>query len=337
MVEIPKAVVEASRLYRAFLFSLLVPICFGTRLTAQIPDFPDTVHVSPDTVSLLSELPDTSKSAPDTLKVVKSPSGVDSVVAYTAVDSIVYSLSTKTMHMFGKSSIKYRDLGLKAEKIDINWNTSILNAEGVPDTADTSGKGYRGLPDLIDGAETYEGYKVTYNFKTKRGKINVGETEIEDGFYRGEEIKKISTDVLFVAGGRYTTCDQEHPHYYFASPEMKVMVRDKVVARPVYLYISDVPIFALPFGVFPNERGRRSGLIAPAYGEDYRGRFLEHLGYYWAVSDYMDWNLLADGYTKGSWRLSSQFRYALRYNLTGSISSALAKTISGERGDPNYR
>lgn len=273
----------------------------------------------------------------DTTKAVKSPSGIDSVVTYSASDSIVYSLKTKTMYLHGKGDIKYKELALKAENIDINWRTSILNAEGVPDTADTTGKKFRGLPDLVDRGETYKGSKITYNFKTKKGKIDLGETEIEKGYYYGDAIKKVDTDVLFVGDGRYTTCDLDHPHYYFASPEMKVVVKDKIVARPVYLYISDVPIFALPFGIFPNERGRRSGLIAPAYGESaQRGRYLTHLGYYWAMSDYMDMSLRGDGYTKGSWVLYSNFRYALRYNFTGGISGSYARTVSGERGDPNY-
>jgi lipopolysaccharide assembly outer membrane protein LptD (OstA) len=176
------------------------------------------------------------------------------------------------MHLFGKGSIQYKELGLKAEKIDIDWTTSSLKAEGVPDSADTTGKGFKGLPDLIDGSETYKGTTVSYNFKTNRGRINLGETEVGDGFYSGEKIKKVDNDVLFVENGRYTTCELGHPHYYIASPEMKIVVKDQVVARQVYLYISDVPVFALPFGVFPSQSGRRSGLIVPAYGQSSRGR-----------------------------------------------------------------
>jgi lipopolysaccharide assembly outer membrane protein LptD (OstA) len=194
----------------------------------------------------------------------------------------------------------------------------------------------RGRPDLVDGSDIYHGSKVSYNFKTKKGKIDLGTTEIENGFYYGEAIKKVEANVLFVGEGKYTTCDLEHPHYYFASPEMKVMVKDKVVARPVYLYISGVPVFALPFGVFPNERGRRSGIIAPAYGESGRGRYLLHFGYYWAMSDYTDWNIRADGYTRGSWTLYSDFRYVKRYDFSGGVSGSYARSIEGERGDPGY-
>lgn len=310
----------------------------------QIRDLPQTIRVMQDTTNrspsdtLSQQASDTT--ATDSLLVPQSPSGIDSVVSYIAQDSIIYSLRNRTMYLHGSSSIRYKEMGIKAEYIDVNWNTSVLNAQGVPDTSDTSKSGIRGAPDLIDGNETYRGQRISYNFKTKKGKIDVGKTDIEGGYYRGEEIKKIGTDVLFVADGKYTTCDADHPHYYFGSPEMKITLKENIVARPIYLYVSDVPVFALPFGIFPTERGRRSGIIGPAYGESSgengRGRYLLHLGYYWAINDYMDWSIKGDGYTKGSWVLYSDFRYALRYSFTGGISGSYAKTISRERGDPKY-
>ncbi len=285
---------------------------------------PVQAQVSPDSLA---------QSAADS---VSSPSGIDSVVTYSASDSVVYSLQSKTMYMHGGSTIKYKELGLDAEKIDINWNNSMLHARGVPDSADTSGTGFRGRPEMIDGAETYDGTDITYNFKTKKGKINLGETEIDKGYYHGERIKKVEDDVLYVADGKYTTCELDHPHYFFGSPEMKIQVKDKIVARPLYLYVSDVPVFALPFGVFPDQKGRRSGIIMPAYGESNRGRYLLHLGYYWAMSDYTDWSLKGDGYSKGSWVLYSDFRYSSRYNFTGALSGSYAYSVEGEPGDPDY-
>jgi lipopolysaccharide assembly outer membrane protein LptD (OstA) len=272
----------------------------------------------------------------DTLRPVESPSGVDTVVTYTAADSIHYALKTRNMYLYGKGDIKYREMGLKAEAIDINWNTSILNARGVVDASDSTGKRMKGEPVLIDGNETYNGSTVAYNFKTKKGKIDIGKTEIDQGLYYGDEIKKVDTDVLYVSSGRFTTCNLEHPHYYFGSPEMKVIVRDKVIARPILFYIADVPVFALPFGIFPSERGRRSGIIMPAYGESSRGRYLTHLGYYWAMNDYMDWSIRTDLYSKGSYTLSSDFRYALRYAFSGDISASYGRVLSGEPGDPAY-
>jgi lipopolysaccharide assembly outer membrane protein LptD (OstA) len=274
----------------------------------------------------------------DTLKpVAVGKSGVDTVVTYSATDSIIYSMSTRFMNMYGKSDLKYRTIGLKAERVDVNWATATLTAEGVKDTADTTGKKFIGLPILVDGSETYNGHHVAYNFRTQKGKITLGDTELDQGYYHGEAIKKIEKDVLYVAGGRYTTCDKPDPDYYFYSPKMKVILRDHIVAEPVIFYVADVPVFALPFGVFPNKSGRRSGLIAPAYGQDARrGMFLSHFGYYWAINDYMDVSTAFDWFTRGGWLNRSLFRYALRYNFTGSISANVTNLYTGEPSDPAH-
>jgi lipopolysaccharide assembly outer membrane protein LptD (OstA) len=151
-----------NRLKHKFTLSLFLIASAFALSRAQVLDFPQTVVVKPDTSAAKRDslvATDTSKTKLDSL-AVKPASGIDSVVTYSAADSIVYSLSTKTMYLFGKGNIKYKELGLKAEQIDINWNTSVLNAQGVADTSDTSGSGYRGLPDLIDGGETYRGSRI---------------------------------------------------------------------------------------------------------------------------------------------------------------------------------
>jgi lipopolysaccharide assembly outer membrane protein LptD (OstA) len=240
------------------------------------------------------------------------------------------------MTLHGKGDIKYKAIELKSDRIDMNWDTSILNARGVPDSADTTGKRLRGSPILIDEGDQYNGSTISYNFKTQKGKITLGETEIEKGYYHGEDIKKVEPDVLFVENGRYTTCDKSDPDYYFFSPKMKIITNDKVIAAPIFLYIGGVPVFALPFGVFPNHGGRRSGIVAPAYGDDFRrGRYLTHLGYYWAMSEYTDLKTTFDLYARGGWVAHSILRYALRYRFSGSLSTNFTNTHFGEKSDPD--
>ncbi len=297
----------------------------------------DTLHAPGDT---LRAGRDTLRAGKDTLAAradtLKTSGGIDTTVVYSSNDSVVYDLSSKVMSLYSKGDIAYRTMDLKADKIDINWSTSVMNAQGVPDTSDTTGKKLKGLPIMKDGGEEYHGSEMDYNFKSKRGRINVANTTIDQGYYHGETIKKVEKDVMFVEDGRYTTCDAPEPHYFFFSPKMKVVPGDQIVAEPVYLYIADVPIFALPFGVFPNQRGRRSGIIAPAYGEDpNRGRYLTHLGYYFALSDYIDLALRSDLYTKGGWAAASDIRYALRYDFTGAVSLDYKRLHTGEQNDPD--
>jgi lipopolysaccharide assembly outer membrane protein LptD (OstA) len=302
-----------------------------------------------DSLQIATALHDTVRSDTTAAQPVRV-SGVDSVVSYSSTDSIVYSFHTRMMKMYGKGDVRHKQMRLKAEEIDVNWEVSVMYARGVIDTVDTTAEAsgsplerkfapkarYRGSPIMIDGGEEYRGQELSYNFKTQRGKINIGDTELDQGYYHGEAIKKIEKDAFFVEDGRYTTCDANDPHYYFFSPKMKVIMQDKVVAEPVYLYIADVPVFALPLGVFPNKSGRRSGIITPAYGEDgRRGRYLSHFGYYWAMNDYMDLSTRGDWYMRGGWSLFSDYRYALRYHFGGSVSGEYKNLHTGEKDDPD--
>ena len=63
-----------------------------------------------------------SLSVKDTL--AKKSSGIDSVVTYTATDSLVYMYKDRTMDMFGKSTVKYKTMGLDAERISIDYKIS---------------------------------------------------------------------------------------------------------------------------------------------------------------------------------------------------------------------
>lgn len=266
----------------------------------------DTVHVA---------VPADSASADD---------DVDSVVTYQANDTILYRVNARTMRLTGKSEARYQGQKLNADVMDIDFTTSTLTAKG---RSDSSGRSTLGTPVFDDRGELYKGNTLIYNFKTKRGNILLSSTKLDNGYYYADKVFRETDKVYFIKNGRYTTCDCPDPHFYFASPKMKVMLQEQVLAAPVYLFIADVPLFAVPFGLFPNHGGRSSGLIAPAYGQvSSRGFFLQHLGYYWATNDYMDVAATTDLYTKGSTVYNGLLNYALRYNFAGSLAASFART-----------
>jgi hypothetical protein len=239
------------------------------------------------------------------------------------------------MNLYGKSELQYQTIGLKSERVNVNWDDATLVAYGAVDTIKADS--VIGKPIMRDGGNEYHGDQVRYNFRTRKGKITIGTTQMDNGYYVGTQIKKVEPNVLCVADGTYTTCDDKDPHFYFESPKMKVFVRDKVVAEPVYFFVAGVPLFALPFGVFPAHGGRSSGVITPAYGEDGRyGWYLSHIGYYWAVSDYWDIASMFDVYSRGRWQNQTNIHYALRYNFGGSITAQITSTPEGESSDPNF-
>ncbi len=275
---------------------------------------PDSI-IKPD--SLIS-LPSDTLAVKDTTNKNKS-FDVDTVIYANSSDSLFFYVNQKKMDLFGNSEIKYKDTDLKSANIKVNFETHDIEAAGTPN--DSIPGEFKNTPVLSQNGEVYDGQSMVYNFKTTRGIIDMAKTKSEGAIYSGEKIKKVDKNTYFVKDGIYTTCDAKPPHYYFFSPEMKVIQKKEIIAKWIWLYFGGVPFpIPLPFAVFPLQSGRRSGIIAPAFGQDAsRGYYFTHFGYFWAINDYLDLNLTGDYYTRGSFGFDSRFRYVKRYDYSGSI------------------
>lgn len=261
---------------------------------------------------------------------------IDAVVNSSASDSIIFKVKERKMFLYGSSDIKYKSTELNAANIFIDYNTNELEAFGVVDTSDTAKTKIKGLPKLTDGAETYEGSRIKYNFKTQRGFISLAKNKEADKRYEGEKVKKVDKNTYFIENGMFTTCNSDTPHTHFTASQMKVIQKDKIIARWIFMYVGGVPIpVPLPFAVFPNETGRRSGIIVPGFGSTAnRGQYFHNFGYFWAMNDYMDLAFTGDYYTKGGYGLRSRFRYAKRYDFSGSLEAGYSNISIGEETDP---
>ncbi len=283
---------------------------------------------------------------PDSLKAISSDSSsilndstantksdVDTVIYASASDSLIFFIQQKKMNIYGDASMQYKDTDLKSANIFVDFKTNNVEAVGVP--SDSLPDKFEHTPILKEKGETYEGFRMRYNFKSLRGYIVSAGTETEGAYYTGEKIKKVDKNTYFIEDGFYTTCEQDTPHYYFYAPEMKVINKQQLVAKWIWLYFGGVPFpIPLPFAVFPIQSGRRSGILPPAFGSsaDY-GFYFSRFGYFWAINDFMDVNLTADYYTRGSYNLNSRFRYAKRYNYSGNLEGSYSKFIEGLSAD----
>src|SRR5690606_12920249 len=81
------------------------------------------------------------------------------------------------------------------------------------------------------------------------------------------------------------------------------------------------------FGMFPQERESKSGIIFPSYGEERRRGFnLRGGGYFFDISDYIKLGVTADIYSKGGHDLYLNSNYNKRYKYNGSFSFNYSKT-----------
>ena len=257
----------------------------------------------------------------------KDSSNAADTIQYSA-DYIDYQIKKNLITLQGQSNLKYEQVSLTAGEIVYQTEEEILLAERMKIQEGEKVK-WEGSPVLKDGKDEIKGERMSYDLRSKRGKVKSGITDIQEGTYKGELLRKITDKVLLADKGTYTTCDKPEPHFHFYARRMKIIAKDKVIAEPVVLYIADLPIAAIPYYIFPIKPGRHSGLLTFDLGNLEAGqRFIRNLGYYWAASDYWDLKTSLDYYEGSGWLIKSQTRYAKRYVLSGNIAGSYNRQSS---------
>jgi lipopolysaccharide assembly outer membrane protein LptD (OstA) len=238
-------------------------------------------------------------------------------VVYEA-KTVDYSVPDRVVDLLGEAKAIYGDLTLTAGKVRFYTDRRYLEAEDKPVLVER---------EVAAESRKVVGTRMDYNLRTREGTIRAGQTKAEDGFIYSDALRKIGEEQFLAREGSYTTCDliehDEEPHYHFTSKRMRIYLKDKVVAKPVVLYIRDIPVFALPFYVFSIRKGRHSGFLTPnidfGLGST-QGRSFSNLGYYWAASQYWDLTVSSD-YTEYNAQFIGQVeaRYAKRYLMDGNL------------------
>ncbi len=319
---------------------------FTTSLGAQ--SLPDTIITNPENGNTLVKdtllyqetdyndtIEVTSLAGDTVIKTAENRTRIEAEIKRTARDSILQNIRDKKVFLYGDAVVTYEDITLKAAYIEVDMNTNTVYASGV---ADSAGK-MTGNPEFTQAGQTFKSKTMTYNFDTQKGIIIGVITEDDQGFLHGQKVKKLKDNSVNILRGSYTTCNlEEHPHYGFRFKKARVIPDSKIVTGPAYMEIEGMPTpIALPFGFFPNKSGQTSGIVIPTYGEsNTRGFFLENGGYYWAINEYMDLQVLGDIYSRGSWGIKPRFRYKKRYRYSGDFNLGYAKNVVGTKDAPDY-
>ncbi len=231
-----------------------------------------------------------------------------------------FGVGSEAVRLSGAADLSYEDMNLIAHYVTYNSRDRLLFAEAL-----TDGDTLTGEPVLTMDGSSLKGSSMVYDLRTERGRVLMGWSKVDPGYFWGERLEKAGGDTLYAAGGKFTTCDCETDtvDYHFYSPTIKLIPNDKAFGRNVLLYIRELPVFYVPFFVFPTKSGRRSGLLSFDIGQFTQDRrFIRNVGYYIAPNDYMDMQAAFDFDEDTGLKLHGQFRYALRYRFSGSLSGS---------------
>jgi len=263
--------------------------------------------------------------------VIMSKDSVDAIIKYHADDSGVLIMSSKEMYLYGKAHTDYKDIKVDAGTIYYNQGTETLTAYGDVDTTGS----LMSKPQITQDDIKTVSDSIHYNLKTHRALTK--NTFLQQGeiFVNAQYLKKINDNEFFAKNARFTTCNLDTPHFAFRARRMKIINNKLGVTGRVYPEIESVPIpmIFLPFGLFPLNPARHSGVLLPSFtsSEDY-GLGLTGLGYYKVFGDHMDATARADLYSYGGWNLNLSSKYLMRYKYTGNVNITFQNTEALNHG-----
>ncbi len=271
----------------------------------------------------------------DTLQYKISKSAPDTVVEYTAEDSMALDVPGKTITLYGtKAATKYKDNNLTAPIIQMDQTTGNITAAIK---RDSSGK-VISLPTYKQGDFLSQSDSIRFNMKTGKGLTKSTYTQQGEMYVYGQTIKKIDNNVFYALKGRFTTCNLDTPHFAFVSNKIKFINNKVAITGPVHPEFEGVPIpIYFPFGIYPLSQGRHSGFLQPTFtANQQRGLGLENLGYYKVVSDYWDVVFRGSLYSYGGWNFSVNPRYKKNYKYNGALTFSMQTNKYNFKGDPDY-
>ncbi|MCW3078028.1 MAG: uncharacterized protein JWO32_2637 [Bacteroidetes bacterium] len=269
----------------------------------------------------------------DTLTASDEGESIETQISYGAEDSTVYLASASKVLLYGKATVVYADMNLKAEYIEIDYDKNLVTAFGKKDSA---GKNV-GTPVFKDGDQEMNAEKIMYNLKTKKGKIFNALTKQGELLVVGKEIKKDSSNVIYMKDMRCIPCQYEDARTVFKASRAKIIPDDKIVTGPMFLEIGGVPTpLGLPFGYFPNTKKQHNGILLPQFGNSTAlGYNLRDGGFYWGINDKTDMIIRGDIYANGSWSLKTNNNYNVLYKSVGALNLAYSQFNIGDKDIPN--
>lgn len=363
-----------SKLVPGWVLALLLVIAPAAAVQAQEPVPPPAPATRADSLRADSLRADSLRAAADTI-----PFGRDSIPADSAsrprvdwlpADSVMQSLMSRQ----GYTVTRYQGAVVG---LDARTNTLLLEGDSADRAAVNRGDSTLVIGNTIrfnDSTQVVEVRgdtvyledptqniiargRLVYDVVRRHGLVTNLCTTVEnagfDWFVCGEQAAIVgdtsgtSGSRFYAHDSRFTTCDLDVPHYHFEARNVKVIQDRLLVGRPAVMYVEGVPVAWFPFFFQDLRRGRRSGFLPPRLGvatfvrsgSDYR-RSVDNVGYYFALSDYMDAKAWLDWRSgarptegdPGYMRYTGQLRYTwLNRFMSGELGVAYTSQNDGTR------
>ncbi|MCM0035049.1 MAG: LPS assembly protein LptD [Burkholderiaceae bacterium] len=197
----------------------------------------------------------------------------------------------------GKASVRRQDAVLKANIIDYNKRTGVMDAQ-------VNAR-------LIRDGNVITGTSIIYNSEDGTASIDQPNFWVDNGGAGvGSWADVFSRDQMSLTDVTYSGCPCPQPSWYIETEKLDLdYAANEGVAKNGVLYFKDVPILASPYLTFPIKKERKSGFLLPTFGNTSTTGADYTQPYYFNIAPNYDATLQARAMSKRGVQLGGEFRY----------------------------
>ena len=208
----------------------------------------------------------------------------------------------------GDVVIRYQDITIRCDEMTYDHETMDLVATGNVV--------------LDQGPRRFTAREMEFNLRTKTGTLFDGRGQFPPTYsFSGDTIEKLDATHYRLTDATFTTCDPEDPAWDFHV--RRALIEEEAYARlhGSALEVQGLPVFYLPYIVWPVKRERAPGLLTPGIGySERRGVYLGN-ALYLPLGRSFDTTTYVDLYSEGYYGLGSEWRWAPVQEAAGEITA----------------
>jgi len=224
-------------------------------------------------------------------------------------ETLEYMQQAKRVVATGNVRVIYGNRRLFADQLELHTDTNTGTAWGHVR--------------FITPNDDLEASRVDFDLNTERG-VFYDTTGKASKIYHlsGERVERVEARTLTVQRGRITTCTSAVPEWEFRSPEAQIDLGDYITMKHPSFWIKGIPVFYVPYFIFPIKDKRTTGFLPPRIGASNQYGKIIGGEFFWAMTDWLDSTLGVEYLSKGGVMPSVEMRYALDPASDGQLKFA---------------
>lgn len=221
----------------------------------------------------------------------------------------------------------------------ISGRGAVLSADSARYNARTGIAEVRGDIRLESNGDVLMGESGVFDLTHQAGQITCGHLFLRENnvHVRGASIQQLGPATYAVEDCEITTCDGDKPDWSITGSKVTVTLEGYGKVTNAAFRIRDLPVFYVPYAVFPAKTKRSTGVLPPRLGHSERNGSELEIPFFWALSDQADVTFYERYMSKRGLLQGLEARYLAGNGSEGAflLDTLLDRNDTKDLGDPD--